>query len=120
MKQRRKAFTLRLSAESEAAIDDVMSCIEARERGIMRMPKTSRARTKVLNFIVAAACQAIVDSEDRGEPIIGEMDSDLLEELRRYGRDAYVLAFDARRQTREERELRVMLQELRAGESSET
>ncbi len=109
---RYKARSLRIDAETAFALDDMMARIEAKSRGLLWSSEAGKRR--IIQAILRSAFEAVVnfDVSEQGE-VVTFTDAD------GHPIFAWPLVFDVRPETRDEMELRVMLQRLSEGEPVE-
>lgn len=99
-----KPRTLRLSAETATAVDDMMQFIESVTRG--QLWDSPHAKNSALNHIIQKMCEAVVNYSPTEETPNGVSVVD-----RESGRVLFTwpLAFDARAESEEEISMRLML-----------
>lgn len=93
-----KSRTITLSAETALAVDEMFKWM--REKSMVDAWNMPSSRRRDLDYKIQAMCQAVVNYDPPCE-----------------GAFYFPLVFEARNETRDEREQRVMLQRLSAGET---
>ncbi len=107
---KQKPRTLRLRPETAVAVDDMMNWLEMKSKGWLW--SSPQGRLRILNRLIESACEAVVNMEPPPCPAD-------VNEIAWSAGIVWPLAFDARRETREEQELRMMLQRLSVGDGDE-
>ena len=111
IKAKGKPRMLRLHSETAVAIDDMMTWLESvTSRALVDSPQS---QAHCLNVIIRAACEAVMNYEphEQTSPGVNFMD-------RPSGKVVYCWppAFDARAETPDELDMRLVLQRMSAGE----
>ena len=99
--------TLRLRPETAVAVDDMMNWLEMKSKASLW--SSQQGRLRILNRLIEAACEAVVSMEPPPCPAG-------VNEIAWSAGIVWPITFDARRETREEMDLRVMLHRMSAGE----